>query len=485
MAKLSNKLITRQMQWQANMTEQNHLGAALIARPAKLSGVMDTLFSAKHLYSENPLSSLLMGSSLTEETIGSTSWDWELKGANCRPLIVVENVLPATVTKPGEFHRTFKIKLDENWYLPGDVIHPGTSDKRYQCRIQKDAVRHGEGWLYDIQLMTDDSTLFLPVKHLERGAQWGKLYSQYEEAAGQAGSTQFSLPLSLSNRLSKIRKMYSVTDYASTEVLAIGIPDSKGKIHNSWMRYADVEYWKQYYRERERLLFYSRSTDTVIGGNGRPVRSGAGVQQQLEDSNVARYSRLTASFIEEYLMDVHYGRVSPGSGRAVAGFTGEYGMLQFHRAIQDWTERKGFVQNVEVFVKGAKSTLHVNALQAGHQYVKYNMANGSSLELYHMPLYDDREINWEIDPITGFPFESQRITFLDLSGEGGKSNIKIIKKKEGYAFGYVQGLYGPYGPSKGGTMAHSGSYYEMYVEENLGSHIHDITKCGELILSRV
>ena len=47
------------------------------------------------------------------------------------------------------------------------------------------------------------------------------------------------------------------------------------------------------------------------------------------------------------------------------------------------------------------------------------------------PLYDDREINFEIDPITGFPVESQRMTFLDFSGEANKSNIKIMNKKDG------------------------------------------------------
>ena len=39
-----------------------------------------------------------------------------------------------------------------------------------------------------------------------------------------------------------------------------------------------------------------------------------------------------------------------------------------------------------------------------------------------------------------------------------------MNKKYGFAFGYVQGLYGPYGLINGGTAAHSGSYYEMHVE---------------------
>lgn len=484
MASIGSKLITKQMEWNANMTEQTHLGRALIAKPAKISEKMDQLFSASNYYSDNPMYSMLAGNKMTEVEIAGTSWDWELKGANTRPLVVIENVEPVANTTPGKFKRTFKIKLDEDWYLPGDVISPGTSNKKFQCRIQDEVKAHGDGFIYTVVLMTEDPQLFLPVQYLRPGQQWGKLYSQYEEAAEQSGSTQFSMPIALQNKMSKARKQYKITDYASTEVLAVAIPDSKGQYHKSWMRYADVEYWQQWYRELERMSWYSRSTDTVIGGNGRPVRSGPGIQEQLEDSHIHRYTHLTAKLIEEYLMDIFYSRVKPGKGRQIKGFTGEYGMLIFHRAIQDWVNKSGFVKNVEVYTNKVKSELHTNAQEAGFQYVKYNMANGSSLELIHNPLYDDREINFEIDPVTGFPVESQRITFLDFSGEGGSSNVKLMKKKDGMAFGYVEGLYGPYGPKSGGSSAHSGSYYEMHVEKSCGIHIHDITKCGEMILSR-
>jgi hypothetical protein len=484
MATLGNKLLIKEMEWNANMTEQSHLGAALIAKPHRLVGEMDKLFSSGNYYSDNPMSSLLMGASTTEENIAGTEWEWELKGANTRPLVVVQNIEPTTNTTPGKFRKTFKIKLDENWFLPGDVLSPGTSDKRFQVRVQLQGQKHGDGTVYTVRMNSDDPQAFMPVKYLMPGQQWGKLFSQYEEAAEQSGSTVFSLPIAFRNRMSKYRKEYRITDYASTEVLAVAIPDSKGKYHNSWMKYAEVEYWQQWYREIERGLWYSRSADTVLGANGRPVRMGPGIQEQLEDSHQHRYSHLTAKLIEEYLQDIFYSRVKPGKGRQIKGFTGEYGMLQFHRAIQDWANKSGFIKNVEVYTNKVGSTVHTNALEAGYQFVKYNMANGSSLELIHNPLYDDREINFEIDPVTGFPVESQRITFLDFSGESKKSNIKIMNKKDGFAFTYVEGMYGPYGPKKGGSSAHSGSYYEMHVEKSCGIHIHDITKCGELILSR-
>lgn len=484
---LGSKLITREMQWMANMTEQNHLGASLLARPHQMVGTMDQLFSARNIYSDNPLTSVLMGEAATEETIGTTSWEWELKGANTRPLISMGNV-NATSSNLGKYGREFLIKLDENWYLPGDYIHPGTSNKKFQLRIQKPPVKHGDGWAYPVVMASGKQEDFLPVQYLANNQQWGKLFSKYEEAAEQSGSTQFSTPLAFTNHMGLYRKEYKITNYAATEVLAVAIPVVKnGKVTyvNQWIKYAELEYWQQWYRELERGAWYSRSSDTVLGANGRPVRSGPGLQEQLEDSHIHRYSHLTTKLIEEYLMDIFYSRTTPGSkARQIKGYTGEYGMLMFHRAIQSWVDKGGFIKNVEVYTDKIKSNYTERGLQAGYQYVKYHMANGASLELIHNPLYDDRDINFEIDPVTGFPVESQRITFLDFSGQGAKSNIKLMNKKDGFAHTYIEGMYGPYGPKKGGSSAHSGSYYEIHVEKSCGLHIEDVSKCGELILSR-
>jgi len=151
MASLGSKLITKEMEWSANMTEQKHLGRALIAKPHKFIDKMDMLFSAYNYYSDNPMSSMLMGNKKTEETIAATEWEWDLKGANTRPLVVVENVLPVSETTPGRFRRTFRIKLDENWFVAGDVITPGTTNKRFQCRIMEEPIRHGDGWIYMVR----------------------------------------------------------------------------------------------------------------------------------------------------------------------------------------------------------------------------------------------------------------------------------------------------------------------------------------------
>lgn len=485
MSTLGSKLITRQAQRTANMTEDNHLGMLLYKAPHKFEGVVNQLFSSSDYYSQNSLLSSLMGNKGTDVTIDRTSWEWKLKVANSQPLVVVENVSPSNA---GKYKTAFKIKLNENWYIAGDVMHPGSADKKYQVRIESDPIKDGDGYLYTVRIMTNDDQLSIPAKYLAAGQLWSKLYSQYGEGSKQGGSIQFGGEIALQNKLSLFRKQYSVTDYAATGVLSVGITDHAGKIHWTWMSYAEVEFWRQWYKELEASVWYTRSTDTVLDSTGRPVQSGPGIQEQLEDSHVHHYTTLTARLIEDYLMSIFYGRVAPGSPkRAVKGFTGEYGMIQFSRAVQDWSQSRGFSINTTTnfdFIKSAKSPYTNSGYSAGYQFVKYDFSNGISIELIHDPLRDDLSINSEIDSVTNLPLASQRITFLDFTGDAANSNIKLMNKKDGYHFWYVQGGIGPLGPLNGGMGSSAALEYEMHVAKSCGVHIEDVTKCGELVLSR-
>ena len=393
MATLGNKLIVQQLPWHANMTELNHLGANLSAKPYAFEGVMKQLFSASNIYASNPLSSLLfdMGS---EKTITQLDWEWQLRGADNKPLVVVENIEPAGKSL-GKGRTTFRIKVDQNWYVAGDVITPLNGPKKFQCRIMEEPQRHGTGWVYTVRLKDDDFNASLPGVFLEPGQEWGKLFSEYEEAAEQSGSTQYSMPLSLTDHMNKFRKKYKITDYAGQEVLAVKVPGPDGQLYDSWIKLAEATFWKQ------------------------------------------------------------------------------------------WAKRGWLIANSNFSpIQKAGSSITSNGYAAGYQFVKYIAHNGIEVELVHMPLYDDRSLNRQIDPVTGFPVESMRFTFIDFSGENGGTNLSIMKKANSFSSWYVAGGYGPFGPNKSGLAAHSGEYYEMHVSETFGLHLEDVTRCGELILRR-
>lgn len=477
----ANDLIIKKVGWHSNFTDKNALGNNLMIEPAMFEGVMTQIFTAKN-YSSNPLSLMLTQMGAKKE-IDQTEWTWKLEGADTRPLTVVENLEDGNAT-PGKYKQAFKLKLDEAWYLAGDVLHPGNPE--YQVRIQEVIGQQGTGCVYLVRLMSDRETDFLNPEYLTPGRKWAKLYSQYGEASHHDGSTQYGAPIEMKSRMSRYRKMYKVTGDAASEALAVKL-SHEGKKYLMWMHYAEAKYWSDFYKELERGAWYSKSTDSVLDeSTGRPIRSGPGVQELLKNSHIHKYSVFSIDLIEEYLMDIFYGRIAPGTaGRNVKAYTGEWGMILFSKAVDQWVQRGGFIRNVEGFVPKATSKYTNNGLQAGYQYVKYNLMNGGSLELIHNPLYDDRTINFDIDPVTGYPKESMRFTFLDFENGGdGSSNIQWIDKKGGFKVGYLGGLQSPFGPTNKSLMSHTGDWYSMHCQKQFGIHINDITKCGELILSR-
>lgn len=475
------KQAIRRMPWHANMTDKNHLGRALLSKPHAFEGPIRKIFAAMD-YGHAPTFHKLSSENRVKEITG-TDYTWRLQGKHERPLVAVENL--NTVEKPGLRNTLFKLKLDQDWRLPGDILSPGDVNKKFSVRVMSDARPHGDGsYVYEVQLLDSDPALFMPPKYLEGGWPWSKMNAQYEEGAKQSGSTTYALPFELTNRISRFRKQYSVTGDAHDDVLAVAVPDKDGNMHKMWVKYAEAVYWMQWYRELELSLWYNRDSGGKLkGSTGRPVRSGPGLQQLLENGHRETYNKLTARLIEDFFSSIFFGRVSPEGNRKLIGYAGERAMLNFHRAVMDFGQKSGFIQVVDdKFIQNASSPYHSNALSMGWQFTTYKMANNATLELRHNPCYDMKEYNQEIAS-DGFPKESHRITFLDLHTEDGESNINLIKRKGAFRLGYKHGLATPYGPVNNESMAMTDDAYEVHMQDDLGINIEDVSRTGELILA--
>lgn len=455
--------------WHANFTETNHLGAAFLAEPHKFDKVLTRVFTASRL-ADNPLTAMTKGAGRTSE-IESFDWEWELMGASTRPLIAI-----AATVGNGISNTAFTLTLDEDWFKPGDVISPSAGTERTLVRIQSGPSPSGGGYAYICRLQNDDPAASLVAAQQVVGVQFSKMFSVYEEGGDQSGSTTYAMPMKLRSQLSTLRKEYSITGDAANQALVVALMDSEGKVYKDykWLKYAESEYWIQWYKEKERILWYGQMANGVAGANGRAARTGPGVQELLKDSHVHVYNTLTEDLIREYLLDIFFGRVDM-SNRDIVAYTGEYGMLAFHQAMSNASAP--FLTVDSKFITGEGRNLAF-----GGQFVKYIGPNGITLTLRHNPLYDDREINHIMHPSLQVPVESMRFTFLDFGNAGGEANIKYVSKKNGYKLGYVSGLQTPYGPNKGGLMSNAKDAYTMIVHDQCGIQIDDVTRCGELIL---
>ena len=473
--KANSKLTVLTRPWHANFTETNHLGSAFLAEPHKFDKVLTRVFTASRL-ADNPLTAMTKGMG-RESEIESFDWEWELMGASSRPLTAVDAAQGAADgVALGINNGAFNITVDEDWFKPGDVISPNAGTERSLVRIQSGPIASGAGYKYTVKLVTDDATASLDAAAGLVGVQWSKMFSVYEEGGDQSGSTTYAMPMKLRSQLSTMRKEYSITGDAANQALVVALMDAEGKVYKDykWLKYAEAEYWIQWYKEKERILWYGQMSNAVAGANGRAARTGPGVQELLKDSHIHVYNNLTEKLIREYLLDIFFGRVDMNN-RNIVAYTGEYGMLAFHQAMSNASAP--FLTVDSKFITGEGSNLAF-----GGQFVKYIGPNGITLTLRHNPMYDDREINHIMHPDKQVPVESMRFTFLDFGGAGGESNIKYVHKKGGYKLGYVSGLQTPYGANKGGLMSNAKDAYTMIVHDQCGIQIDDVTRCGELIL---
>lgn len=490
MNKTINKLQVRRSTFDSTrMTDLNHWSKNMALKPEIFVPAHRQLFASKtntlNLSNGNVLESLF-GLGKTQY-IDDLNWSWEMTANGYRPITILENLTPGKT--PGQYRQPIKVLVDEDLAAIGESWSPGSSDKSQVVTVV-DKVKDGRGYLYTLQTYTEGAEHFIRPEYLNPGTKWTRMYAMRGEAAESGGYTERGTTIKYRNNLVKIRKEYSVTDYAAQAVLDIALQDSNGKVYYSWMDAQEAEYHMAMNKDCAVHAMYSRIGDAPLidPDSGYPINPGAGLQQQIEfGGNVERYTTLSAELIEAFFDKIVYSRISPGDLGEVIGFSGHYGMKEFAKALDVWSGGKAIVRDSSTFVSKDPKGVHNNSLRAGYQYTVYDLPNGGSFRLVHNPLYDDRSIHRDIDPLTGYPLESQRITILDVTGGNGQSistndNIHLVRKNKVYGTTIIEGRYGP-----GGVLSknakHSGDYYEVHISDSIGVQITDPTVTGELVKS--
>lgn len=224
-------------------------------------------------------------------------------------------------------------------------------------------------------------------------------------------------------------------------------------IHRIWADTIQLKMFQEFAAMKECMLF-GLPDNHIIDTNGEPVRSITGIREKLRYSNVEQYNILTPQILLDFVMDALAGNHTPNLHRHILCCTGSHGFMEFNRAISGRVDKKRMV------------------LMGPFRGLLYDLSTNVSVLLVHVPIYNGRS---PID--TG----SKRMTFLDLTEIDGEPNVQLVEHKNGLMFNFVAGTIGPYGPTPMGQAAHPGSYFEYVMEENIGIHIRDISRCGELI----
>lgn len=488
-----NQLQVRKSKFNSlQMTDLNHWSKNLALKPSVFEPAHRMLFASKtnslNLSQGNILEGIFgMGKT---KYIDNLNWSWKMEAKGFQPVTILENRTTITPATPGKNRQPIKVLVDVDLAAIGETWFPGSSDKTQQAVVVSKRKEGSRGFEYTLKTSTETGAHFIKAKYLEPGTKWTRMYAQRGEAAESGGFAENSTHIEYKNRLVKLRKEYKVTDFASQAVLEIAFSDENGKPYRSWMDMQEATYHMAMNKELAVSAMYSRLSDSPLydPDSGYPINPGAGMQQQIGfGGNVERFTTMSAELIEAFFDKIVYSRISPGDLGEVVGYSGHYGMKEFAKALDKWSDGKSIVRESSTFIKDDPSGVHKNSLRAGYQYTMYDLPNGGTFKLIHNPLNDDKELHRDIDPLTGVPLESQRITILDITGGNGmsinaKDNICLVRKNKVQGTTIIDGRVGPGGEiSK--NPKHSGDYYRVDISDSIGIQITDPTVTGELVKS--
>ena len=295
--------------------------------------------------------------------------------------------------------------------------------------------------------------------------------------------------MTLTNQLTTLRKQYSVTRSAATDVMVVELFSEDGKSTKYWTKLAEWTALAQWYKEIDKSMIYSiynknpEGYVTLQGENKRPVYTGAGLRQQISPANVRFYSKLTYEILDEFLLDLSYAANRWGGNHKFVALTGKMGMREFQNAvIEKLKGLPGAVSNTASFISGSGMEMTF-----GGAFTTVKFLNGIELTVKEFAPYDDIVRNRTLHPKTKKPLESYRFTILNFgANKNGKSNIrKVAKINSENAMWHVCGSTTPFGDvaKSISTMRSSGiDGYQVHLLAEVGIQLEDPTSCGELIM---
>lgn len=479
--------------WQG-LTKDNHLGSIFQSQPQKATNLMIQLLAT---YRGKCLETYL-SKFPTKEFDTDDDYTWEVIGSSRRNIPLIEardengNVITSVSPNVGENTKPFFVVYPEDWFADGNVI-VGELNEIYPLRILGSARMEGTNAVYKVELM-GGNTSGMPADQLLMGKRFSVDYSPVErELSREVGDVRFTSPVSMRNEWSTIRIKHKVPGNMIDKKLAVGIPflDKGGKqiVHTMWMHHVDYKVEETFSEEKNNVIMYGRSNRNRngeylnLGKSGGVIKTGAGLREQMEISNVLYYNTFRLKVIEDALFEISASKLDYNE-RVFILRTGERGAIQFHkevlREVSGWMAFTVNADNVGMIQK-TTSALHNNALSAGFQFVEYKAPNGVTVKVEVDPMYDDPVRNKILHPMGGVA-ESYRYDILYI-GSMDQPNIQIAKiKGEDEYRGYQWGFRNPFTGQKNNMyMSHDEDSATIHKYWQGGVFILDPTRTVSII----
>lgn len=430
----------------SGLSDENMIANLLLIKPFEVSTVLSQIFGGYDDEQYNVLDYLTRGMGRVK-TIESDNpeytWKVEIDQDLAIPIVSAlwNNTTIAATDTPGLNNTPVQLWLAQKWFGPGAIL--AFDDRNYQVRVQGEPQQDGDTFLYTVVMADGNPQSYIPPSLLTSGKKVSREGSAYEEGSEEADITNYSAPFTLKNQLTTMRLQYDITRSAATDKMIVAYKNPKsGKVSYMWSDYQDWKALRQWYQTIDRFYVYSRynarpdGTINVPGTNGRPVRIGSGLIEQISPSNRRSFTTMTTSLVQDFLSDLSYNKLGKGERKFIA-LTGEKGMEAFSKMLEN--KAAAFTTVDTKFVTGSGQELTL-----GGQFTTWKMYNGIELTLTHFPWLDSTVYNRKLHPVTGYPASSYDMIFMDYGIRDGESNVmKVVKKGSENLMWYTGGSIAP------------------------------------------
>ncbi len=411
---------------------------------------------------------------------------WMLQGSEGKNVPLVEARIDGTavtaVSKAGLAYTEFELIFPEAYFSETNVI-VGHQNELYPILITEGPVVDGNNFKYTCKLMTGDDTLFIPYEEIVAGKRFSKEWSPVEDTLSTKGGTpNYTSPFQMRNTFTMIRMEDLRPGNMISRPVAFSWKGEDGKDYSTWMQYADYQFDRQFRKMKSRLLMYATSNKAADGTykqrgkSGYEIKQGAGIKQQMSQSNIAFYNKFDIKWLTNVLLDLSVGKLGEGEREFVLR-TGERGMVQFHEALSEY-----LALYTPLMDQTRVGSIGGNGLEYRGQFMRYKGPQGIIVTLMHDPMKDDPERN-KIQHPNGGLAESYVYDILDMGrNRDGKPNIqKVGIRNQEDIIGYEPGLRNPFDPNmKNNVMSSSVDGYKIHRATICGAIVYDPTRTASL-----
>lgn len=379
-------------------------------------------------------------------------WDIETGGDKNVGLVKAESVPGSAVTATDQLGKNFSefyLYFDEAWFTDVNVI-VGEELEKYQIQILEDPHPVGTLFRYRCRLLTGDPNLYIPYEEVQAGKRFSKDFSLVEQTMSvKGGGIHHDFPYKMLNAMSMIRMEDTVPGNMIVRPTLFSWKHPKtGKVMTMWMDKWTADFEIQYMKEINHLLMYAQSNKSADGTykqkgkSGNVIKQGAGLKQQIEQANYYTYNEFDIDKFVDMLLELSVGKIVQGQ-REVTISTGEWGMVEFHKAIEDRTALFTPARDNYRIYSGAGGAKDGMGFRG--QFTEYYGPNGVKVNIIHDPTKDDPVRNKKKHPTKSGLLESYNYDILNMGTSDGSPNIqKVTLEQFGEIRKFRPGLRSPY-----------------------------------------